>query len=259
MWSSSSAASPARPTCWRSTPRSRRRAPAMPARASPWSPRGEGAGQPDRQGDRGNRRADQRDPGSDADSAQSIQGITGTISQVSETATAIASAVEQQGAATQEITRNVAGGAGHAGGLGQYHRRHQAAQQTGAAASQVLASAGELSQNGEALKAQAVAFLREVRRLRVRWPPGRGAPTFIRHGPRRRTIHALRCRSRQRRGWRAFAHHDGGPMAAPAPAHCTFPPTGQGHPTRNHPRLQPRKLLFQRLLRRHPTAAQRLV
>ena len=28
----------ARPTCWRSTPRSRRRAPAMPARASPWSP-----------------------------------------------------------------------------------------------------------------------------------------------------------------------------------------------------------------------------
>ena len=31
--------SPARPTCWRSTPRSRRRAPARPARASPWSPR----------------------------------------------------------------------------------------------------------------------------------------------------------------------------------------------------------------------------
>ena len=36
----SSTRSPARPTCWRSTPRSRRRAPARPARASPsWPPR----------------------------------------------------------------------------------------------------------------------------------------------------------------------------------------------------------------------------
>ncbi|MGT2437556.1 methyl-accepting chemotaxis protein [Bradyrhizobium betae] len=37
---------------------------------------------------------------------------------------AIAAAVEQQGAATQEISRNVQQAAvGHAGGLGQYHRR----------------------------------------------------------------------------------------------------------------------------------------
>ena len=37
-WSSSSATLPGRPICWRSTPPSKRRAPANPAGASPWSP-----------------------------------------------------------------------------------------------------------------------------------------------------------------------------------------------------------------------------
>ena len=97
-------------------------------------------------------------------SAHSIQSVARSINQVSETATAIASAVEQQGAATREITRNVVQAAqgtqevsSNIGGV------NQAAQQTGAAASQVLAAASALSKNGEALKAQVVAFLREVR------------------------------------------------------------------------------------------------
>jgi methyl-accepting chemotaxis protein len=97
-------------------------------------------------------------------SAQSIQSVTDIIGKVSETTTAIASAVEEQGAATQEISRNVTQAAqgtqevsGNIGGVS------HAAQQTGAAAVQVLASAGQLSQNGEALKAQVAAFLREVR------------------------------------------------------------------------------------------------
>ena len=38
-WSSSFRTSPARPICWRSTPPSRRRAPARPGAALPWSPR----------------------------------------------------------------------------------------------------------------------------------------------------------------------------------------------------------------------------
>jgi methyl-accepting chemotaxis protein len=97
-------------------------------------------------------------------SAQSIQSVSRTISQVSETATAIASAVEQQGAATGEITRNVVQAAqGTREVSGNIAGVSQAAQQTGAAASQVLASASELSKNGEVLKAQVVAFLREVR------------------------------------------------------------------------------------------------
>jgi methyl-accepting chemotaxis protein len=97
-------------------------------------------------------------------SAQSIGSLTATINEVSETATAIASAVEQQGAATQEISRNVLQAAqGTQEVSGNIDSVSQAAQQTGAAAVQVLASAGELSKNGEALKAQVKAFLHEVR------------------------------------------------------------------------------------------------
>ena len=97
-------------------------------------------------------------------SALSIQMVTETIGKVNETAAAIAAAVEEQGAATQEIARNVTQAAqgtqevsGNVGGV------TQAAQQTGAAATQVLASASELSQNSEALKAQVQTFLQEVR------------------------------------------------------------------------------------------------
>jgi methyl-accepting chemotaxis protein len=94
----------------------------------------------------------------------SIQGVTETIGRMNETAEAIALAVEQQESATQEISRNVLEAArgtqevsDNIGGVS------EAAHETGAAASQVLASAGELSQNGEALKAQVQTFLREVR------------------------------------------------------------------------------------------------
>jgi methyl-accepting chemotaxis protein len=97
-------------------------------------------------------------------SAQSIQSVTETIGKVSETATAIASAVEEQGAATQEISRNVIQAAqGTQEVSGNIEGVSQAAQQTGAASVQVLASAGELSRNGEALKVQVELFLREVR------------------------------------------------------------------------------------------------
>jgi methyl-accepting chemotaxis protein len=97
-------------------------------------------------------------------SARSIQGITETINQINETASSIASAVEEQGAATQEISRNVLEAArGTQEVSGSIAGVSQAAQQTGSAALQVLASAGELSRNGEALKVQVAAFLHEVR------------------------------------------------------------------------------------------------
>ncbi len=58
-------------------------------------------------------------------SAQAIHAIGQTINRVSEISTAIASAVEEQGAATQEISRNVQQAAGrHHRGLDQHHRRH---------------------------------------------------------------------------------------------------------------------------------------
>ena len=95
---------------------------------------------------------------------QSILGVTETIGKVNETATAIAAAVEEQGAATQEISRNVMEAAqGTQEVSGNIVRVNEAAQRAGEEASQVLVSAGELSRNGEALKAQVTAFLREVR------------------------------------------------------------------------------------------------
>ncbi len=97
-------------------------------------------------------------------SAQSIHGITETINRVNETAASIASAVEEQGAATQEISRNVLQAAlGTQEVSGNIAGVSEAAQQTGAAAVQVLASAGELSRNGEALKAQVATFLQQMR------------------------------------------------------------------------------------------------
>jgi methyl-accepting chemotaxis protein len=97
-------------------------------------------------------------------SARSIQGIAETIGHVNEAATAIASAVEEQGAATQEIARNVTQAAqGTSEVANNISGVHRAAQQTGAAAAQVLARADELSRNGELLKQQVDSFLNEVR------------------------------------------------------------------------------------------------
>ena len=97
-------------------------------------------------------------------SAQSIHGIASTIGKADEAAATIAAAVEVQGAATQEIARNVAQAAqGTQEVSGNISGVSEAAQQTGTAATQMLASAGKLSQNGEALRAQVAAFLREVR------------------------------------------------------------------------------------------------
>ncbi len=97
-------------------------------------------------------------------SAEAIAAITKTINRVSDIAGAIASAVGQQTEATGEISRSVAqASSGTSEVTMNITRVSQAAQETGAAASQVLAAAGELSKNGVLLKAQVDAFLRDVR------------------------------------------------------------------------------------------------
>lgn len=97
-------------------------------------------------------------------SAQAILGITQTIRRVSEISTAIASAVEEQGAATQEISRSVQQAAqGTTEVSANISNVTTAARQTGLAASDLLVSAGELSKNGVLLKQQVGEFLREVR------------------------------------------------------------------------------------------------
>lgn len=97
-------------------------------------------------------------------SVTSIEGITSIIGQVNEIASVIAAAVEEQGAATLEIARNVAEAAR---GTGQVSENISsvsvAARDTGQAANRVVESAAKLSRNGSDLKEQVQAFLAEVR------------------------------------------------------------------------------------------------
>jgi methyl-accepting chemotaxis protein len=102
--------------------------------------------------------------GATGQTVEAIHSIGATIRQMSEIATTIASAVEEQGAATREIATNVhqaAQGTGdiadHIGGVS------RAASETGAAATQVLSAASELSRQSETLRRDVNEFLATVR------------------------------------------------------------------------------------------------
>ncbi len=76
----------------------------------------------------------------------------------------IATAVDQQGAATREIVRNVAEAAtGTHAVTDTITAVASAAEETGAAASQVLAASSELSRQSEQLSAEVARFLATVR------------------------------------------------------------------------------------------------
>ncbi len=99
-------------------------------------------------------------------SAIAIGAITQTIGRVNEISTGIASAVEEQGAATQEISRNVQqAAAGSAEVSSNITGVTQASQQTSAGSTQVLSAASELANNGERLKREVDSFLHTVRSL----------------------------------------------------------------------------------------------
>ncbi|HMM89941.1 methyl-accepting chemotaxis protein [Bradyrhizobium sp.] len=101
---------------------------------------------------------------STSEAVASIGGITETIAQMSEITVSISTAVEQQGGATREIARNiqsVAAGSNeisaHIGGV------TTAAEATGLAASDVLASARELDTQSGMLRSAVDDFLVKVR------------------------------------------------------------------------------------------------
>ena len=93
-----------------------------------------------------------------------IKEISGTIGRVSEIAAAIAAAIEEQGAATQEIVRNVQQAvlASTQVATSIADVNHGAAD-TGSASSWVLSSAQMLSNENSRLKAEVVKFLATVR------------------------------------------------------------------------------------------------
>jgi methyl-accepting chemotaxis protein len=98
------------------------------------------------------------------DSVAAIKEIGGTIGRISEIAAAIAAAVEQQGAATQEISRNVQQAAqGTAQVATNITDVNRGAAETGSASSQVLSSAQSLSNESNHLKVEVEKFLTTVR------------------------------------------------------------------------------------------------
>ena len=97
-------------------------------------------------------------------SVTAIKQIGGTIRRVVEIATTIASAVEEQGAATQEIARNVQQAARNTGNVAtSIADVNRGASETGSASEQVLSSAEALSREGGKLKAELDRFLVRVR------------------------------------------------------------------------------------------------
>ena len=98
------------------------------------------------------------------DAVAAIRAIGAVIGEMDEIATAIAAAVEEQGAATQEITRNLhQAAAGTQQVASNIAGVQQAATDTGAAATQVLSAAQELSQQAERLTGEVGDFLKGVR------------------------------------------------------------------------------------------------
>jgi methyl-accepting chemotaxis protein len=102
--------------------------------------------------------------GATADAVQAIEGIGRTIGSINEIASVISIAVDQQGAATREIARNVQEAAQ---GTGQVSSNisgvNQAADKTGSAASKVLSSAEQLSGQAATLRADVDRFLANIR------------------------------------------------------------------------------------------------
>ncbi|MGM4895626.1 methyl-accepting chemotaxis protein [Tardiphaga sp. 839_C3_N1_4] len=98
------------------------------------------------------------------DSVSAIREIGATIGKMSEIASTIASAVEEQGAATQEISRNVQQAAQ---GTMQVSSNiidvQRGASETGGASSQVLSAAQSLSSDSSRLKTEVSRFLNSVR------------------------------------------------------------------------------------------------
>jgi methyl-accepting chemotaxis protein len=98
------------------------------------------------------------------ESVAAIKEIGGTITRISDIAASIAAAVEQQGAATQEITRNVQQAAGGTAKVADnISEVSDGAAKTGTASAEVLAAAKALSGQSDRLKAEVDKFLATVR------------------------------------------------------------------------------------------------
>jgi len=98
------------------------------------------------------------------DAVAAIQAITSTITRISEISSAISSAVEEQGAATQDIARNVQEAAnGVEEVTSTIAKVTRASTETGQSSSQVLDAAQQLSVQSEHLKTDVDKFVARIR------------------------------------------------------------------------------------------------
>jgi methyl-accepting chemotaxis protein len=98
--------------------------------------------------------------------AGAIDRIDKTIGRMNEISTSIAAAMEEQGAATQEIARNVQQAArGTSEVSSNITGLNQVVEDTGAAAVDVLTAADRLNEQAKTLRERVATFLSEVRRV----------------------------------------------------------------------------------------------
>lgn len=98
-----------------------------------------------------------------------IGDISGRIGEISQASAAVSAAAEEQGAATQEIARNIEQASqGTAEVTENISRVSEGAAETANAAGEVESAASELSRQSEALRSAVDGFLEEVRK--VVWP-----------------------------------------------------------------------------------------
>ncbi|WP_342110212.1 methyl-accepting chemotaxis protein [Methylobacterium sp. SI9] len=102
--------------------------------------------------------------GATSQTVHAIDSIAARIREIDGVATSIAAAVEEQGAATREIARNVAEAATGTGAVtGTIDAVARAADETGTAATRMLASAASLSEQSAELRREIDTFLTTVR------------------------------------------------------------------------------------------------
>ena len=96
--------------------------------------------------------------------AAAMSQIRGTINRIDEISSGIAAAVEEQSAATQEISNNAQQAAR---GTDEVNRNitgvSRASEDAGSASSQVLSAAGDLSRQSHALANEVDSFIAKVR------------------------------------------------------------------------------------------------
>lgn len=101
---------------------------------------------------------------STGDAVAAIQRISGVIARISTIQSGIATAIEDQGAATREIARNVHEAAtGTSEVSANIDGVLKAAESTGQSSTQVLSAAGELARQSSTLLAEVAKFLASVR------------------------------------------------------------------------------------------------